>query len=103
MKTEFVIPDQQGDTVSRELLTLLASENTGLGIKDLAKKLQMSRKETLLLLVALESQGVLIWEFDTRKYRPDLDSLLVLLREEKRLPPQSRRSSTKPPLLAKAA
>lgn len=103
LKPESVTPARQVNDLSRGLLTLLVPENSNLGIRDLAKLLRMSHKETLLLLVRLESQGVLIWEFASRTYIPGPDSLCALLNVENRAITKWRSSGTKAKLLAKAA
>ena len=51
-----------------ELLEILAA-GEDLHIGELAGKLQVSRNEVLLLLVTLESQGMVIWDARNRIYR----------------------------------
>jgi Mn-dependent DtxR family transcriptional regulator len=48
------------------LLDVLAEGNCSLSIRDLAFRLQCNRREVLLLLITLESRGVVAWD-DRRK------------------------------------
>lgn len=52
-----------------ELLEILAAGGEGLPIGALADKLQISSKKVLLLLVTLESHGMVTWDDRNRKYR----------------------------------
>ncbi len=58
-----------------ELLEILAVGNERLAIGTLAEKLCVSRKDALLLLVALESRGMLRWDERARVYRPGQKSM----------------------------
>jgi len=89
---------------SKELLALLDTGSSGQTIIELAKKLSLTRKETLLLLVTLESQGVLTWDETAKIYRPDLQAITTLLHGTMRPHTRSRRDKTpKSQKLAKAA
>lgn len=103
MKQKKVSPGFQGDEISGELLTLPGSRNIDLNIRDLAKKLLINRKEALLLLVTLESQGLLIWDVSSKQYRPNPDSLRLLFHGKERVNSKRCGTSQKAPLLAKAA
>lgn len=70
MNPDFAVPASHQDELAKELLSRLAPTYSGLGIRDLSNKLHMSRKATLRLLITLESQGVLVWEYTSRVYRP---------------------------------
>ena len=90
--------------VSQQLLALLDTGTAGLTIIELAKKLSLTRKETLLLLVTLESQGVLTWDETAKIYRPDLHTLATLLHGAIRSHSRNRRDKTpRVQKLAKAA
>ena len=65
--------------VSNELITLFNHCSASLTIGELAKMLSLSRKETLLLLVTLESQGVLTWNEAAKTYTPDPQVITILL------------------------
>lgn len=52
-----------------ELIEILAAGGDGLPIGALADKLQISSKKVLLLLVTLESHGLVTWDDRNRKYR----------------------------------
>ncbi|HEX9079011.1 MAG TPA: helix-turn-helix domain-containing protein [Desulfuromonadaceae bacterium] len=53
-----------------ELLEILAGGNERLTIGNLAARLDMGRTKTLLLLVTLESRGMVRWDEQARVYRP---------------------------------
>ncbi len=78
MKTERQLSAGNGDELSIDLLNRLAPAFSGLGIRDLSSRLCLSRKATLHLLVTLESQGVLVWEYAARQYRPAPEQPLEL-------------------------
>ncbi len=44
------------------LLDILAEGNSSLNIRDLAFRLQCNRREVLLLLITLESRGLVTWD-----------------------------------------
>ncbi|NJD91901.1 MAG: hypothetical protein FIA91_10370 [Geobacter sp.] len=85
----------------QELLALLETGSTDLTIIELAQKLSLTRKKTLLLLVTLESQGVLTWDETAKIYRPDLQTLATLLQGAMR--PHSRNRRDKSPRVHKLA
>jgi DNA-binding IclR family transcriptional regulator len=87
--------------LSKELLALLETGTAGLTIIELARKLSLTRKETLLLLVTLESQGVLTWDETAKIYRPDLHTLSTLLHGAMR--PHTRNRRDKVPRVQKLA
>lgn len=103
MNQKKVSPDFHGDEISGELLTLPGNRTADLNIRDLATRLLINRKEALLLLVTLESQGVLIWDLSSKRYRPNPDSLRLLLQGKERVNSKGRVTSQKAPLLANAA
>jgi hypothetical protein len=53
-----------------ELLEILATGSERLSIGGVATRLEASRKDALLLLVALESRGIVRWDERARIYRP---------------------------------
>src|SRR6266513_2549340 len=53
-----------------ELLQLVASGEQNLKINDLAHKLKISREEVLLLLVTMESRGLVSWDSRRKIYQP---------------------------------
>jgi len=57
-----------------ELLEILANGSERLPIKELADRLQLSRNNALLLLVTLESRGMVCWDDNGKIYRPGCKS-----------------------------
>lgn len=53
-----------------ELLEILADGSELLPIRELADRLQLSRNSVLLLLVTLESRGMVRWDVEGKIYRP---------------------------------
>lgn len=84
MNQKKISPGFHGTEISGELLTPPDNRNAGLNIRDLATRLLMNRKEALLLLVSLESQGVLTWDSSSKLYRANPESLRLRLQEEGR-------------------
>lgn len=76
MKDRDIMPAFPAGAVSGELLSLLATSDTQLTICQLADRLLVSRKDALLLLLNLESQGVVTWNNSARVYRPNPGTLL---------------------------
>lgn len=85
-----------------ELLELLSTGNEQLPIGALADQLQVSRNNALLLLVTLESRGMVRWDDAARIYRPASRSVemarqfLGLSVPEQRLPKASRTMKSRP-------
>ncbi len=50
------------------LLEILAEGNSSLNIRDLAGRLRCDRREVLLLLITLESRGLVAWDERTKVY-----------------------------------
>jgi len=89
--------------LSGEFLSLQENGKTNLNIRDLAARLLINRKEALLLLVTLESQGILIWDLGSKRYRANPDSLRLLLQREERANSKVAGILQKEHILAKAA
>ncbi|GFE58006.1 helix-turn-helix domain-containing protein [Geobacter sp. AOG1] len=53
-----------------ELLDILSNGDENLHIGDLARKLGIGREEALLLLVTMESHGMVAWDDREKIYRP---------------------------------
>jgi len=53
-----------------ELLDILSKGDESLHIGDLARKLGIGREEALLLLVTMESHGMVAWDDRQKVYRP---------------------------------
>lgn len=53
-----------------ELLDILVTGNERLTIRSLATRLGLGRNDVLLLLVALESRGMVLWDEQAKVYRP---------------------------------
>lgn len=53
-----------------ELLDILSNGDESLHIGDLARKLGIGREEALLLLVTMESHGMVAWDDLQKVYRP---------------------------------
>ncbi len=73
-----------------ELLQLVASGEQNLKINDLADKLKISREEVLLLLVTMESRGLVSWDSRRKIYQPGgvtLEMAKNLVRRFSRLRP----------------
>ena len=64
------LPTTQAAEKTLEMLELLATGGEKLRIGELAGRLGISRKETLVLLVTLESRAVLRWDEQAKVYRP---------------------------------
>lgn|GEM_PF-1166808 len=60
----------QASEKTLELLEILAAGNERIAIGPLAKKLCVSRNDALLLLVTLESRGMVRWDERAKVYRP---------------------------------
>ena len=89
--------------LSGEFLPLPENRNADPNIRDLAARLLLTRKEALLLLVTLESQGILTWDLRSKRYRPNPDSLRLLLQGEKSDNSKVAGTMQKKDILAKAA
>ncbi len=73
-----------------ELLQLVANGEQNLKINDLARKLKISREEVLLLLVTMESRGLVSWDSRRKIYQPGgatLEMAKNLVRRFSRLRP----------------
>lgn len=85
-----------------ELLELLSTGNEQLPIGALADQLHVSRADILLLLVTLESRGMVCWDAAARIYRPGGKSVdmarqfLGLPATEQRLSAASRKMKSRP-------
>lgn len=53
-----------------ELLEIIINGNQHLKIKDLAERLRVGKEEVLLLLVTMESRGLVAWDSNRKIYRP---------------------------------
>lgn len=53
-----------------ELLEILTKGEQHLKINDLAQRLKISREEVLLLLVTMESRGLVTWDSRRKMYSP---------------------------------
>src|ERR1035438_818791 len=60
-----------------ELLQILADGEQGLKINDLAARLQISREEVLLLLVAMENRGFVAWDNRRKVYNPGGNTMVM--------------------------
>jgi DNA-binding IclR family transcriptional regulator len=58
-----------------ELLQLVASGEKNLKINDLAHTLKISKEEVLLLLVTMESRGLVSWDNRKKMYQPGCATL----------------------------
>jgi len=73
-----------------ELLQLVANGEHNLKINDLAHTLKISREEVLLLLVTMESRGLVSWDSRRKIYQPGgatLEMAKNLVRRFSRLRP----------------
>jgi DNA-binding IclR family transcriptional regulator len=73
-----------------ELLQLVANGEKNLKINDLAHTLKISREEVLLLLVTMESRGLVSWDSRRKMYQPGgatLEMVRNLVQRFKRLRP----------------
>lgn len=70
MRKEKRLLTVQASEKTLELLEILASGSEQLAIGKLADKLCVSRNDALLLLVTLESRGMVRWDERAKVYRP---------------------------------
>ena len=53
-----------------ELLQIVSAGGKNLNINDLAQRMKIGREEVLLLLVAMENRGLVMWDSRRKIYNP---------------------------------
>jgi len=70
MKKEQRLQTIQTTEKALELLQMVASGEGNLNIQRLSQRLNVSREEVLLLLVAMENRGLVSWDSHRKIYSP---------------------------------
>ncbi|MBK5273731.1 MAG: hypothetical protein JJE30_01585 [Desulfuromonadales bacterium] len=78
MNLEACLRSVQAMEMPVELLVLLSSGNVNVSIGELAVKLDIPRKQVLLMLVTLECHGMVRWDDNVRHYLPDSKAMTPL-------------------------